>query len=192
MRTLILAAIAAFFIACTPGAMRQATVLVKVDGGHGSGVVVAENRILTARHVVDFAESVTVEYQDGSTKTARVLWKSEVSDLALIEADTTGYMPAVIDCSPVENDEAILVVGNPLRTRWAVTRGHVATDIRDHGMVFIDALISPGNSGGPVFDTYGQLRGIAVALQVAPIGWGREVRGLSLMVPISDFCGLTV
>ncbi len=142
-------------------------------GSTGSGVIVAQNRILTGAHVVANATFVQVQKQDDPRKVeARVLAISHDCDLALLEltdpAFTRGIRPASIGELPALR-EAVQVVGYPIGgEEVSITEGVVSrieVQRYEHSQrhllaVTVDAAINEGNSGGPVF-ARGKVVGIA-------------------------------
>lgn len=176
---------------------RQATATVYIgtpETGHGSGVIVGPNRVLTAYHVVSDV-SPTIVFADGTKREANpnVVWAKEKLDLALIEVDTTGFAPAPIDCRPQSQGTQVVVYGNPLKLPNIATWGHIASrspwpgeDARDHPTDILDVGILPGNSGGGVFLPDGKLVGI---IQMVAVFRG-SATGLGMAIPSSAFCSL--
>lgn len=177
----------------TPFNPRDAAVRIETPKGHGSGVVIAPGLVLTAKHVVEKAESVRVGEHG-----ARVLWMSgKGGDIALLAADTAGRRPAEINCSaPVQGDE-VVIHGNPLILRDIATHGKIASSAPQQveelaDMVVVDATINPGNSGGGVFGKDGRLVGIVDAVmlvQMNPFS-PSSVTPLGLITPGSTLCKL--
>lgn len=176
--------------------MRQATVYVDIGGGgHGSGVVISPNLVMTARHVIEGSRELSLYFFGVEEPVpAKVAWRSELTDIALLQAEVPDVIvPAEVDCGPPIFDEPIAVVGNPYIAQEVITRGTVASVIPiyppgvSYPVTVIDVLINPGNSGGAVFSEDGRVRGIVKG------NYG-DVRtpGLPLMVASSDFCEQTL
>jgi serine protease Do len=136
--------------------------------GLGSGVVVTEDGyILTNNHVVDGADTITVDMSDGRTFKAKVIGTDEPSDLAVIkiEGDHLRTLP-LANSDDVQIGDVVLAVGNPLGVGQTVTMGIVSAKGRqtdgDSYQDFIqtDAPINQGNSGGALVNMKGELVGI--------------------------------
>lgn len=172
--------------------MRAETVQIK---GIGSGVVISDWQILTARHVAGttLGAALTVIFPDGQERVGKVVWASPDLDVAIIGvAVPEGSPAAVLDCRAPRVGDEVAIVGFPFPDKWnvryAYTFGRVASVEPNPAFpyswaVFMDANIFPGNSGGPVFATTGKVMGIAVA------GIGMQGgSGLSVMVPSARLC----
>jgi serine protease Do len=138
--------------------------------GQGSGFFISsDGYAVTNNHVVDHADTVTVTTDDGKTHTAKVIGTDQKSDLALIKVEGSDF-PYVkfADHAPRIGEWAI-AVGNPFGLGGTVTAGIVSATGRDigHGAVDyiqIDAPINRGNSGGPTFDSDGNVLGVNTAI----------------------------
>ena len=125
---------------------------------------------MTNNHVVEKAESVQVTTDDGKIHTAKVIGTDPRTDLALIKVEG-GPFPYVklSDKSPRIGDW-VLAVGNPFGLGGTVTAGIVSARGRDIGasayddFIQIDAPVNKGNSGGPTFDTEGNVIGVNTAI----------------------------
>jgi serine protease Do len=139
--------------------------------GQGSGFFISgDGFAVTNNHVVDKAESVQVTADDGKIFTAKVIGTDPRTDLALIKVEG-GPFPYVklSDKSPRIGDW-VLAVGNPFGLGGTVTAGIVSARGRDIGasayddFIQIDAPVNKGNSGGPTFDTDGNVIGVNTAI----------------------------
>jgi serine protease Do len=138
--------------------------------GEGSGFFIsADGYAVTNNHVVDHAKTVTVTTDDGKIHTASVVGTDLKSDLALIKVEGSGF-PYVkfADHAPRIGEWAV-AVGNPFGLGGTVTAGIVSATGRDIGRgsddyIQIDAPINRGNSGGPTFDTEGNVMGVNTAI----------------------------
>ena len=136
----------------------------------GSGVVMSpDGYILTNAHVVENAEEIRVDLNDGRTLTAKVIGTDAPSDLAVLKVDATGLHPAAVGNSDaVQVGDVVLAVGNPLGLGQTVTMGIISAKGRRTGagdgsyedFLQTDAPINHGNSGGALVNTRGQLVGI--------------------------------
>jgi serine protease Do len=141
--------------------------------GLGSGFFIsADGYAVTNNHVVDHASSVQVTTDDGSTYTAKVIGTDPKTDLALIKVDGKGKDFTYVnfeDQTPRIGDW-VVAVGNPYGLGGTVTAGIISAEGRDIGSgpydsyIQIDAPINKGNSGGPTFDTNGNVIGVNTAI----------------------------
>lgn len=148
----------------------------------GSGFFIAADRIITNRHVIEKASRVDVHLMDGKKFPARgVLAVDGEGDLALLKVEIP--QPLAIPLPVVRNvpqeGESIVVIGNPFGLEGSVSNGIVSAvrEISGYGRIIqITAPISPGSSGSPVVNMFGQVIGIAT-LQAA------EGQSLNFAVP---------
>ncbi|PZA10374.1 serine peptidase [Rhodopseudomonas palustris] len=140
--------------------------------GEGSGFfITADGYAVTNNHVVDHAKSVQVTTDDGTIYTAKVVGTDPKTDLALIKVDGKTDFPHVhFADAPARVGDWVVAVGNPFGLGGTVTAGIVSARGRDIGSgpyddyVQIDAPINKGNSGGPAFDTNGNVIGVNTAI----------------------------
>ncbi|MDX7953698.1 Do family serine endopeptidase [Lichenihabitans sp. Uapishka_5] len=140
----------------------------------GSGFFISgDGYLVTNNHVVEHATDVTVTLQDGSTLPATVIGTDKKTDLALVkvkgkDGQSFQYVPWA-DKAPRVGDW-VIAVGNPFGLGGTVTAGIVSARGRDIGagpyddFLQIDAPVNRGNSGGPTFNTAGQVVGINTAI----------------------------
>ena len=159
--------------------------------GEGSGVIVtSDGFIVTNNHVIDGADTVTVNLPDGREFKAKVIGRDPLTDIAVVKIDSTG-LPAITfaDSSAIKVGDRVLAVGNPFGIGETVTSGIVSATGRRVGILsevkgyenFIqtDAAINPGNSGGALIDFDGRLIGINTAILSRSGGF----QGVGLAVP---------
>ncbi len=141
--------------------VRDATVIVATSAGHGAGVLIAPNRVLTARHIVAMDEAEII-FEPGVQTTGVVTWRSELADLAIIEIEPIAGSPVDIDCTPPLAGMAVVIMGHSARSRpWLLRHGYVASgDIADNGTATLDLPTRPGDSGAGVFAPDGRIVGI--------------------------------
>ena len=168
--------------------------------GVGSGLIVtSDGAILTNKHVVENATSLTVTTHDGTEYPANLVDVSPTADLALIRIDAAGLVAATIGSSAdLQVGQTALAIGSPLGTLTeSVTRGIVSalgrtitvtdeltgreTTLDD--LIQTDAAINPGNSGGPLLDDSGAVIGINTATSTS-------AEGLGFAIPIDDAADL--
>lgn len=138
----------------------------------GSGFVIsADGYIVTNNHVVDNASKVTVVFDDGTEKEAKVVGTDVKTDLAVVKLDGETDLPFV-KLSEVEPrvGEWVVAVGNPFGLGGTVTAGIISARGRDiQGSAYgdflqIDAAVNTGNSGGPDFNLNGEVVGVNTAI----------------------------
>jgi len=157
--------------------------------GVGSGIILtADGFVLTNRHVVEGATSLTVTLLDGSEYPATVVKVSDTQDLALVKVDATGLSPAKLgQSSQVVVGQTAIAIGSPLGTfTETVTKGIVSALDRQitvryeqtgrpdtlTGLIQTDAAINPGNSGGPLLNANGEVIGVNTATAATAEGLG--------------------
>jgi serine protease Do len=139
--------------------------------GQGSGFFITEDGYaVTNNHVVAKAENVQVTTDDGKTHTAKVIGTDPRTDLALIKVDGGPFPYVKLADKPPRIGDWVLAVGNPFGLGGTVTAGIVSARGRDIGaspyddFIQIDAPVNKGNSGGPSFDTEGNVIGVNTAI----------------------------
>jgi serine protease Do len=151
---------------------RQAPQQHHFVAGQGSGFFIsADGYAVTNNHVVDHAKSVEVTTDDGKTYAAKVIGRDQKTDVALIKVEDHDNFPFVkfADKNPRVGDW-VIAVGNPFGLSETVTAGIVSARGRDIGagpyddFIQIDAPINKGNSGGPSFNTEGEVVGVNTAI----------------------------
>ena len=139
--------------------------------GQGSGFFIsADGYAVTNNHVVEHADSVKVITDDGKTHTAKVIGTDPRTDLALIKVEGGPYPYVKLADNTPRIGDWVLAIGNPYGLGGTVTAGIVSARGRDIGaspyddFIQIDAPINKGNSGGPAFDTEGNVIGVNTAI----------------------------
>jgi hypothetical protein len=157
----------------------------------GSGFFIANDKIITNRHVIEKSSRVEIHLIDGKKFTARgVLAIDGEGDLALLQVDVpqTSAAPLPLTHSAPQEGESIVVVGNPFGLEGSVSNGIVSAvrEISGYGKIIqITAPISPGSSGSPVVNMRGQVIGVAT-LQAA------EGQSLNFAVPSARITQLKI
>jgi serine protease Do len=143
----------------------------RVIMGQGSGFFIsADGYAVTNNHVVEKAESVKVTTDDGKTHDAKVIGTDPRTDLALIKVEGGPFPFVKLSDQAPRIGDWVLAVGNPFGLGGTVTAGIVSARGRDIGaspyddFIQIDAPINKGNSGGPTFDTEGNVIGVNTAI----------------------------
>ena len=129
----------------------------------GSGVVVGKELIVTNCHVIEEAATIRVLAAQGQLIG---VWTRQVANLDLCLLNVTGLKAAPLELTHSDSPNVgapIYAVGNPLGFGLAVSRGLVAVSASLEGYLIVTASLSPGSSGGGLFDTSGRLLGITTA-----------------------------
>jgi S1-C subfamily serine protease len=154
------------------------------EAGLGSGVLIDKDRVLTAAHVVQVADTITVQLASGETLSARVLASEPSADLALLQLERAPMNVSIAtlgDSDRVLVGDEVLVVGAPLGMSHTLSVGHISgrrVEQKLHGgfagfeLLQTDASINPGNSGGPMFDMSGNVVGIVSHIIFGEAGAG--------------------
>lgn len=138
--------------------------------GLGSGVIVSQDGyILTNHHVIDGADQIRIDLNDGRTFEARVVGSDPPSDLAVLKVNASGLpVLALGNSDNVRTGDVVLAIGNPLGVGQTVTMGIISAKGRQTGLsngafedfLQTDAPINQGNSGGALVSTNSELVGI--------------------------------
>ena len=160
------------------------------SGGMGSGVIVSpEGYILTNPHVIEGAEAIEVNLNDGRRAMAKVIGTDPETDLALLKIEL-GQLPVIVlgQVDSLQVGDAVLAIGNPFGVGQTVTSGIVSALGRKQlgintfeNFIQTDAAINPGNSGGALVDANGALMGINTAIYSRSGG----NMGIGFAVPVS-------
>jgi serine protease Do len=141
--------------------------------GAGSGFIVdPAGLVVTANHVVGNASRVVVSLQGGQEYVAQVVGSDDLTDLALLRVEARAPMPSVPwgSSEAVRVGQWVLAAGNPFGLGGTVTAGILSARGRNIGsgpyddFLQTDAPFNPGNSGGPLFNTEGEVIGISTAI----------------------------
>jgi len=160
----------------------------EADRGVGSGFIIESNGlILTNAHVVEGANTIYVTLTDKREYKAKLLGLDKRTDIAVVKIDVRDLPKLSLgDSSRVRVGEWVLAIGSPFGLENTVTAGIVSAKSRDTGdyLPFIqtDVAVNPGNSGGPLLNTAGQVIGINSQIFSRSGGY----MGISFAIPIDE------
>lgn len=160
-----------------------------ITNGAGSGVIyTSDGYILTNNHVISGASAVKVTLHNGKEYNASLVATDTQTDIAVLKINAKGLKPVSIgDIKSANVGDLSVVIGNPLgKLAGTATEGIISAlgrEITIHGksmtLIQTSASVNPGNSGGGLFDQYGNLLGLVVAKSA-----GSEIEGLGFAIPI--------
>lgn len=169
--------------------------------GTGSGVIITpDGYIITNNHVIDNSNELQVTLNNNVTYKATLVGADKESDIALIKVETDEELPFIpfADSNAAKIGEWVLAVGNPIGLTSTVTAGIISAKGRDlnradsnvQSFIQTDAAVNPGNSGGALVNTRGELIGINTAIYSKTgsyIGYSFAVPSNNARKIINDF-----
>lgn len=171
----------------------------------GSGFVITQDGyIVTNHHVVEEATRdktvpITVSFQNGESYEAKLVGSEADNDVAVLKIEAQGLKCVVLgDSDKLVVGEAVYAIGNPLgELTYSLTDGIVSAldrvittgsgnDAVSLNMLQTNCAINSGNSGGPLFNAYGEVVGITTAKMSGTSGSSASIEGLGFAVPVND------
>ena len=166
----------------------------------GSGFLIsADGYVVTNYHVIANATSAAVTTHAGKSVDAKVIGFDSSNDIALLKIDGENYPFAVLGSSDkIAVGDQVMAIGNPLGELTAtLTVGYISAKdriVNSDGTVLnmlqTDAAINSGNSGGPLFNTNGEVIGIITAKYSGSSDSGATIEGLGFAIPVDDVAGI--
>ena len=168
----------------------------------GSGFIISEDGyVLTNYHVVEGAESITVTSYDGEAYSAELVGYDESNDIAVLKVEAEDLDPVTIgDSGALRVGDEVIAIGNPLgELTFSLTGGMVSALDREitvsggetMDLIQTDCAINSGNSGGALFNMYGEVIGITNAKYSGRMGSGTaSIDNIGFAIPISRVIGI--
>jgi len=163
----------------------------------GSGFIIStDGYILTNHHVIDDADSITVSLFDGSTYDAALIGYDESNDIAVLKVDAENLSPVILgDSDQLNVGDQVLAIGNPLgELTFSLTSGLVSAMDREvtlsstvtMNLIQTDCAINSGNSGGALFNLYGEVIGVTNAKYSSSSSSEASIDNIGFAIPINS------
>lgn len=176
----------------------------QVSGGAAAGsgfVISSDGYIVTNYHVIEGAHTIKVTFYDGSEYEATLVGGEESNDVAVLKIDAQGLTPVIIgDSDGLHVGQTVTAIGNPLgELTFSQSAGIISAMDRtvtlDGGikinMLQTDCTINSGNSGGPLFNLYGEVIGITSAKYSNNGSYSEAtIEGIGFAIPMNDVSGI--
>ncbi len=166
----------------------------------GSGFIFTDDGyILTNYHVIEDSDSIKVSTYDGSSYDAQLIGYDESNDIAVLKIEAEGLSPVVLgDSDNLNVGDSVVAIGNPLgELTFSLTSGVVSALDRQvtlssnvtMDLIQTDCAINSGNSGGPLFNLYGEVIGITNA-KFSSSGSGASIDNIGFAIPINHILNI--
>ena len=166
----------------------------------GSGfILTGDGYVLTNYHVIESSNSISVTLYDGKSYDAVLIGYDESSDIAVLKIDADGLTPVVLgDSDNLNVGDSVVAIGNPLgELTFSLTSGAVSALNREitlsnsvtMNLIQTDCAINSGNSGGALFNLYGEVIGITNA-KYSGSGSGASIDNIGFAIPINHVRGI--
>lgn len=167
----------------------------------GSGFIIStDGYILTNHHVIDDADSITVSLFDGTTYDAALIGYDESNDIAVLKVDAENLSPVILGNSDHLNvGDQVLAIGNPLgELTFSLTSGLVSAMDRKvtlsstvtMNLIQTDCAINSGNSGGALFNLYGEVIGVTNAKYSCSSSSEASIDNIGFAIPINSILAI--
>lgn len=161
----------------------------------GSGFIISDDGyIITNYHVIDNSDSISVSLYDGTVYEAELIGYDESNDIAVLKVEAEGLVPVVVgDSDSLNVGDSVLAIGNPLgELTFSLTSGAVSALDREvtlsdnirMELIQTDCAINSGNSGGALFNLYGEVVGVTNA-KYSSSRSGASVDNIGFAIPIN-------
>jgi len=163
----------------------------------GSGFIISDDGyLLTNFHVIEDSDSITVTMYDGATFEADLIGYDESNDIAVLKIDAENLVPVILgDSDKLNVGDSVVAIGNPLgELTFSLTSGAISAMDREVTMsngstmrlMQTDCAINSGNSGGALFNLYGEVIGITNAKYSNSSSTGASIDNIGFAIPINQ------
>lgn len=163
----------------------------------GSGFIISsDGYILTNYHVVENSNGIKVSLYDGTAYDAKLIGYDESNDIAVLKVDAAGLSPVILgDSDKLNVGENVVAIGNPLgELTFSLTAGYVSAKDRQvtlsggvtMNLIQTDTAINSGNSGGALFNLYGEVIGITNAKYSGSSASSASIDNIGFAIPINS------
>ena len=167
----------------------------------GSGFIISpDGYILTNYHVIESSNSITVTLYSGQTHEAQIVGYDESNDIAVLKVEATDLPPVVLgDSDNLNIGDDVLAIGNPLgELTFSLTAGKISAKDREvtfsNGMMMnllqTDCAINSGNSGGALFNLYGEVIGVTNAKYSGSSQGSASIDNIGFAIPLNAIRGI--
>jgi len=167
----------------------------------GSGFIIStDGYILTNYHVIESSDSITVTLYSGQSHEARVVGYDESNDIAVLKVEATDLPPVVLgDSDNLNIGDDVLAIGNPLgELTFSLTAGKISAKDREvtfsNGVMMnllqTDCAINSGNSGGALFNLYGEVIGVTNAKYSGSSQGSASIDNIGFAIPLNSIRGI--
>lgn len=167
----------------------------------GSGFIISDDGyILTNYHVIESSSSITVSLYSGESHTATLIGYDESNDIAVLKIDAQNLTPVVLgDSDNLNVGDSVVAIGNPLgELTFSLTSGTISAKDREVTMssnvtmnlLQTDCAINSGNSGGALFNLYGEVIGVTNAKYSSSSGSEASIDNIGFAIPINSIMSI--
>lgn len=167
----------------------------------GSGFIISsDGYILTNHHVIESSDSITVTLYSGETHEAKIVGYDESNDIAVLKVEATNLSPVILgDSDKLNIGDDVLAIGNPLgELTFSLTAGKISAKDREvtfsNGMMMnllqTDCAINSGNSGGALFNFYGEVIGVTNAKYSGASQGSASIDNIGFAIPLNAIRGI--
>lgn len=167
----------------------------------GSGFIISDDGyILTNFHVIEDSDSITVSTFGGDSYEAALIGYDESNDIAVLKIDAEGLSPVILgDSDNLNVGDSVVAIGNPLgELTFTLTSGAISAKDREvtfsnnvsMNLLQTDCAINSGNSGGALFNLYGEVIGVTNAKYSASSGSGASIDNIGFAIPINSIMNI--
>lgn len=167
----------------------------------GSGFIISpDGYILTNHHVIEGSNTITVSFYDGSSKDAALIGYDVSNDLAVLKVEAENLTPVILgDSDNLNVGDTVVAIGNPLgELTFSLTAGAVSAKEREittsagvtMSLMQTDCAINSGNSGGALFNLYGEVIGVTNAKYSSNSSSEASIDNIGFAIPISHIRGV--